>query len=136
MLESLQREVASQCDIEHIQLQELHRFNKQMLLTIAVVVGATYFLFPQFADLPEIVDQVKQASWGWLPLILLMSVFTYVGAAMSLSGAVPEPARVRTDVRDSRSDRRSRASSLPRGSGAWRSTCGSCRSKASTSPSR
>ena len=89
LLESLQREVASQCDIEHIQLQELHRFNKQMLLTIAVVVGATYFLFPQFADLPEIVDQVKQASWGWLPLILLMSVFTYVGAAMSLSGAVP-----------------------------------------------
>ena len=89
LLESLQREVASQCDIEHIQLQELHRFNKQMLLTIAVVVGATYFLFPQFADLPQIVDQVKQASWGWLPLILLMSVFTYVGAAMSLSGAVP-----------------------------------------------
>ena len=71
LLESLQREVASQCDIEHIQLQELHRFNKQMLLTIAVVVGATYFLFPQFADLPQIVDQVKQASWGWLPLILL-----------------------------------------------------------------
>ena len=89
LLESLQREVASQCDIEHIQLQELHRFNKQMLLTIAVVVGATYFLFPQFADLPQIVDQVKYANWGWLPLILLMSVFTYVGAAMSLSGAVP-----------------------------------------------
>jgi undecaprenyl-diphosphatase len=90
LLERLQQEVATQCGVEHVELQELHRFNKQMLLTIAVVVGATYFLFPQFADLPSIVDQVKHASWGWVPLILLMSVFTYVGAAMSISGAVPE----------------------------------------------
>ncbi|HTN80666.1 MAG TPA: lysylphosphatidylglycerol synthase transmembrane domain-containing protein, partial [Acidimicrobiales bacterium] len=88
-LEALQQEVVSQCGVEHVQFQELQRFNKQMLLTVAVVVGATYFLFPQFADLPEIVDQVKQANWAWLPVILLMSVFTYVGAAMSLSGAVP-----------------------------------------------
>ena len=90
LLEELQHEVESKCQIEKVQFEELQRFNPKMLLTIGVVVGVTYFLLPQFADFPSIMRQVRHANWAWVPLILCMSALTYVGATASLMGAVPD----------------------------------------------
>jgi undecaprenyl-diphosphatase len=56
---------------------------------VIVLAIATWVLIPQFADLQGIVDQVKDANWRWFPLVLLMSMVTYVGATFSLSGAIP-----------------------------------------------
>ncbi len=88
LLADLQREVQEQAGVEEVHFVELERFDRRMILMVLVVVGATYFLLPQFADLPGILRQVRDANWGWAPLILLMSLLTYVGASAALLGAV------------------------------------------------
>ncbi len=70
------------------ELEPLQRINRQTVVTLVVLAGATWFLLPQFADLPEIFDQVRDANWAWLPAVLLAAVITYFGATASLSGAI------------------------------------------------
>jgi undecaprenyl-diphosphatase len=89
LLAELQREVQEQAGVEEVHFVELERFDRRMILLVLIVVGATYFLLPQFADLPGILRQVRDANWAWAPLILLMSLLTYVGASAALLGAVP-----------------------------------------------
>ena len=89
LLEELQQEVLTQTGVENVQFAELERVNRKVIITIAALALATYFLYPQFADLPGIVDQVRDANWGWTPLIVLFSAMTYVAASMSMAGAIP-----------------------------------------------
>lgn len=89
LLDELQSEVMSQCHVDDVDFVELERVSKGMIVTIVALALATYFLLPQLADLPGILDQVDDANWGWTPLIILASTVTYVAAAMALAGAVP-----------------------------------------------
>ena len=90
LLESLQQEVLTQTGVENVQFAELERVNRTVIITIAALSLATYFLYPQLADLPGIIDQVREANWGWTPLIVLFSAMTYVAASMSLAGSIPQ----------------------------------------------
>jgi glycosyltransferase 2 family protein len=54
-----------------------------------MLVAVTYFLVPQLGDVPGMVDRIREADWAWLPPILAMSALSYVGAAASITGAVP-----------------------------------------------
>jgi uncharacterized membrane protein YbhN (UPF0104 family)/tRNA A-37 threonylcarbamoyl transferase component Bud32 len=87
-LRELQTEVVQQCAVADVHYEELERFDKRTLLTVAIVIGATYFLFPQFADLPDIIQNVEDADWSWVPLAVVASVISYLGAGASLAGAV------------------------------------------------
>jgi undecaprenyl-diphosphatase len=89
LIGELQAEVMTQCGVDDVDFVALERITRGMILTIAAVALATYFLFPQLADLPGIIDQVEDANWAWTPLIILASTFTYIGAALALAGAVP-----------------------------------------------
>ncbi len=89
LLEELQREVIERCGIDDVDFVALERANRNTIITIVALVLATYFLFPQLADLPGIIDQIGEANWAWIPLILLASVSTYVAATMSIAGSVP-----------------------------------------------
>ncbi len=90
MLKELQTEVIEQCGVDDIAFVPLERASRNTIITVAALALATYFLFPQFADLPGIVDQVRSANWAWTPLIILTSVCTYLAASMSLAGAIPQ----------------------------------------------
>ena len=90
LLEQLQAEVVAQAGVEEVQFEELERIDRKTVFVVALLAAVTYFLVPQLADLPGIIDQVGSAQWEWTPLILLGSAMTYVGAAISLSGAVPD----------------------------------------------
>ena len=89
LLEDVQAEVIEQCNVENVEFTQLQRVSRKTIFTAVILVLATYFLIPQFADLPSIVDQVKDANWGWTPLIILGSAMTYVAASISLAGAIP-----------------------------------------------
>ena len=69
---------------------ELQRLNTKTIVIIVVLVGVAIFLVPQLADLPAIIDQIQDADWSYLPWILLLSAATYVGATISISGAIPK----------------------------------------------
>jgi undecaprenyl-diphosphatase len=94
LLQDLQQEVQAQTGVDDVHFAELERVNKKMLLTLIIVAATTYFLLPQFADLPGIFQQVKRANWWWSPLIVAMSVLTFIGAAAAMAGGVPN--RLRT----------------------------------------
>mgnify|MGYP001828606241 FL=1 len=89
LLEELQQEVIERCGIDDVEFVPLERASRNTIITIVALALATYFLFPQLADLPGIIDQVGEANWAWTPLILLASVTTYVAATMSIAGSVP-----------------------------------------------
>jgi uncharacterized protein (TIRG00374 family) len=90
LLKELQNEVIEQCGVNEVEYVALERVSRGAILTIIVLALATYFLFPQLADLPGIIDEIGAANWWWTPLILLGSAVSYVGAAFALAGAVPE----------------------------------------------
>jgi uncharacterized protein (TIRG00374 family) len=90
LLEELQQEVIRQSGASDVQFAALERVNRKTIITIAALALATYFLFPQFADLPGIIDQVRDANWAWTPLVILFSAMTYLAASMSLAGAIPQ----------------------------------------------
>ena len=68
----------------------LERFNRRRVLLLATLALATYFLIPQFGDVPEIARQVADADWAWFVPIVAMAGVTYIGATTGISGAVPE----------------------------------------------
>ena len=89
LLEATRAEVMRQTEAPEVEMVVLERANRSTIVTGGALVLATYFLFPQLTNLPGIVDQVRDASWSWTPLILLASAGTYVAASMSLAGSVP-----------------------------------------------
>ncbi len=90
LLEDVQAQVIEQCNVENVEFTQLQRVSRKTVFTAVIIVLATYFLLPQFADLPGIVDQVKEANWAWTPLIILGSAMTYVAASIGLAGAISQ----------------------------------------------
>ena len=89
LLEELQNTVARHCGVSEPTYVPLERISRQRVFTAAMLVAVTYFLVPQLADLPGIFSQIGSAHWGWVPLVVLFSALTYVGAALGIGGAVP-----------------------------------------------
>jgi undecaprenyl-diphosphatase len=93
LLEELQDTVAQRCAVSEPSYVPLERISRQRVFTAAMLVAVSYFLLPQLADLPGVVREVGDATWGWVPLVVLFSALTYVGAALGVGGAVPERLR-------------------------------------------
>lgn len=94
LLKELQATVMDRCAVAEPEYVELERVSPKTIFTIVMLAAVTYFLVPQLADVPGIIDQIGTASWGWVVPVVLMSAVTYVGAAISMSGAVPERLRI------------------------------------------
>ncbi len=93
LLGEIRDRIVEAAGVEPPKLEELERIGPKTIFTIVMLVAVTYFLLPQLADLPGIVDQVRSADWAWFPAILVMSALTYVGAAIAIVGSVPERLR-------------------------------------------
>ena len=68
---------------------DLRRIKPRTLLTIVAGTVAAYVLFTQLANV-NIVELLQTANWSWAFVALILSFLTFVGAALSLSGFVPE----------------------------------------------
>lgn len=73
-------------DVEQIQLE---RVRPRTLIMIVLGSIAGYVLLSQLAQV-DLVALVSTARWSWLGVGVLLSLVTYVAAAWSLSGFVPE----------------------------------------------
>jgi len=90
LLKEVQQTVADRCDVDHPEFAQLHRVSGKAVFTLVMLAAVTYFLLPQLLDLPGILREIADADWEWLPLILLGSAVSYVGATLSITGSVPE----------------------------------------------
>ena len=79
-------ELTPGADVEQIQLE---RIKPRTLIMIVVGTIAGYVLISQLAsvDLPAL---IASANWWWMLAAVAFSLITYLGAAWSLSGFVPE----------------------------------------------
>ena len=60
-----------------------------LLVTIAALAGAFYFLLPQLAQVGSSWHAIQSAHWAWLPVVIAISALTYLAGAASLLGGVP-----------------------------------------------
>jgi undecaprenyl-diphosphatase len=83
----VQEAVKQATGLEEIQFESIERVRPRTLLTVVAIGAAFYFLIPQLAELD--LSDIAGADWAWFPVIVVMSVVTYVGAAWALVGSVP-----------------------------------------------
>ena len=80
--------------VEQIQLE---RVRPRTLVMIIVGTIAGYVLLSQLAQV-DLATLFSRADWRWLGVALLLSLLTYVGAAWSLSGFVPEKLKLHRTI--------------------------------------
>lgn len=80
--------------VEQIQLE---RVRPRTVVMIVVGTIAGYVLLSQLADV-DLQALIAQAQWWWLVIALALSLITYIGAAWSLSGFVPERLKLHRTV--------------------------------------
>ena len=93
LLGELQHTVIDRCAIEAPHYEQLARLSGKRLFGAVMLVAVTYFLLPQLADLPGIFTQIRDLDWVWLPPVVVLSAFTYVGATLGILGSIPERLR-------------------------------------------
>ncbi|MGW7002875.1 lysylphosphatidylglycerol synthase domain-containing protein [Streptomyces sp. NPDC054933] len=72
-----------------VQPARLERFKARTLFSFIAGAIAAYFLLSQFAQL-KWSELIGHANWAWVAAALALSAVTYIPAAMSLLGFVPE----------------------------------------------
>ncbi len=74
-------------------IAELRRVTVKGILFVALTAFAAWLLISQLADigLSTIIDELSQASWEWLLVVLILGQLPLLSQALSLTGAVPTP---------------------------------------------
>ncbi|MFB7937188.1 lysylphosphatidylglycerol synthase domain-containing protein [Streptomyces sp. NPDC056049] len=77
--------IRPQAPVEPVRLE---RIKPRTLISLIAGAVAAYFLLSQIARTP--LSTVSEADWRWVAVAVLCSALSYVAAAMSLLGFVPE----------------------------------------------
>lgn len=78
--------IRPQAPVEPVRIE---RIRPRTLVSIIAGVFAAYFLLTQLTHV-QVDDVLEQANWRWAALAALFSAATYLAAALSLLGFVPE----------------------------------------------
>jgi uncharacterized membrane protein YbhN (UPF0104 family) len=78
--------IRPQAPVEPVRLE---RIKARTLFSIIAGAFAAYFLLSQISRVP-LIDAIARADWRWALVAVFGSVLTYVAAAASLAGFVPE----------------------------------------------
>ena len=84
----LRTKLADRLDLPEPKLPRLARVDLRTVLTLAALTAAVWALLPQISQSGDLWDQLPKADRTLLALAALASMFTYVGATLSLKGAV------------------------------------------------
>ncbi|GAA2515544.1 lysylphosphatidylglycerol synthase domain-containing protein [Streptomyces gobitricini] len=79
--------IRPQAPVEPVRLE---RIRPRTLISLIAGAIAVYFLLSQIAEAPLSLSTIAEADWTWISAALLFSALSYVAAAMSLLGFVPE----------------------------------------------
>ncbi len=90
LLDELREQLAVECRIEDPELAKIERVRPRTVVTVVALTLAFYLILPQLADLRDTADAFVSADWAWAPWIIVGSALSYVFAALSFVGAVPD----------------------------------------------
>jgi undecaprenyl-diphosphatase len=91
LLDELRERVQAAAGLEEIEIEPLQRVKPSTVLTFVMLGLAFYVLIPQVVQVN--LSDFSGADWSLVPLVVLFSLLTYVAAAVSLAGAVPDRLR-------------------------------------------
>ncbi len=91
LLDALRDEVTATTGVEGVQLEKLERITWRAVAIVIMLGLAFYLLIPQLAEVQ--LDDIGEADWTWLPLVLMFSFATYIGASIAMLGSVPDRLR-------------------------------------------
>jgi uncharacterized protein (TIRG00374 family) len=89
-LEELRNEVQRVTGADAVPIAELERIKTGTVLTIAMAALALWTLIPQFLGVGSLWGELQKANLWWAAAAIALSAVTYVGAAISLDGSLPE----------------------------------------------
>jgi uncharacterized protein (TIRG00374 family) len=89
LLGELRTKAQSACGAETAELERLARIRPRTVAMFLALGAAVYFLYPQLANIDTMFSEIKHASIAWAVVAALASALTYVGATISMMGAVP-----------------------------------------------
>ncbi|MGB8022289.1 MAG: YbhN family protein [Candidatus Nanopelagicales bacterium] len=84
---------ATACGVSEPEFAPIERVKPQTLVMGGLLALAVYFLLPQLADLPRMLEAIREADPRLAAGAAVASVLTYVGSAMAISGSSPTPIR-------------------------------------------
>jgi undecaprenyl-diphosphatase len=89
LLKELRTAAQDAAGVDEVKLEHLQRITPGMLLTFAALAGAVYFLYPQLAHVGGVFERIQNARPVWIAVAVVASMLTYVGATISMVGAIP-----------------------------------------------
>ncbi|MDX3852526.1 lysylphosphatidylglycerol synthase transmembrane domain-containing protein [Streptomyces sp. AK02-01A] len=89
LLSQMRRQVLLIRPLAPVEPVRLERIKPRTLISFIAGAVAAYFLLTQFTQL-DFNTVIAQAHWGWVAAAVAFSALSYVAAAMSLLGFVPE----------------------------------------------
>jgi len=94
LLTQTRQAAAAASDRKDTELARIQRVRPRTLLAIAAAAGAYYYLLPELAKVGNPWQAVQSANWAWVPLVIALSVVTYLASAVALMGAVSQRIRL------------------------------------------
>jgi undecaprenyl-diphosphatase len=88
LLTELRDRLAAATGIEPPPIEPVTRVRPATLLLLVAGGFAVHLLLPQVAELPKILDTLRDARWVWLAVGLLLAAASYPAAAVAQLGAV------------------------------------------------
>ena len=89
LCDELRKYAAEASGAGSVEPQDLQRIKWRTVLVFVSLAVAFYLLIPQLADVSGVWSKLKEADWTWALYALGASALTYVGATMTITGAVP-----------------------------------------------
>jgi uncharacterized membrane protein YbhN (UPF0104 family) len=92
-VKDLRGRVASELGTETPELAQLHRISWGGVAMVALTLFAAYSLITSLTEIgfDTIVDEISNASWGWVVVALAMAQLTNIGEYLSLAGVMGQP---------------------------------------------
>ena len=92
VLPELRKQILAAAPGEDAPPVRLERVRPRTVVTLIASLAAAYFLLGELGRV-SLLSTLRSADWRWTALALALSALTYVGAAWSLSGYVPDRLR-------------------------------------------
>jgi glycosyltransferase 2 family protein len=88
-LKPLIEATAAACHVSEPEFAPIERVKPRSLVMAGMLALAVYVLLPQLADLPRMIESIREADMQLVALTALASLATYVGAGMAIAGSSP-----------------------------------------------
>ncbi|MFE3541957.1 YbhN family protein [Nocardia sp. NPDC059177] len=95
VMATAREEIREQTGHDRIQAAQLTRFTRNQLIQLVLLVALVYVAYPFFSQVPTFFSQLRTLNWWWALLGLVISGFTYVGAAAALGACADGLVRMR-----------------------------------------